>query len=256
MMEPMGRERLVRRSLAVALVAAALLLPAAAARANTVTLGSQFQGTIESGVLEGGGTVVNTSLPAPLVAGAPSDGTVTAWRFSGGTTTWIPQIVRPLGGDLYTVAAQGPTQQGTGVGNVIGPFPLSIPVKRGDLIGVSGSNFSNLGVIANPGALSRYFTPPLSPGPGRPADFDNPGFEDAISATLRYCLVPSLNGKKPKAAKQALRAADCTVGTKRKSKKRRKKKKVLSQSVPAGTSISDTAPIDFKVSRRVRSKKR
>jgi beta-lactam-binding protein with PASTA domain len=61
--------------------------------------------------------------------------------------------------------------------------------------------------------------------------------------------VPNLRGKKPKAARRALAAADCTAGKAKKSKKRRKKKKVLSQNVPPGTSISDTTPVGFKVSK-------
>jgi hypothetical protein len=241
----------LRRSAACAAIAATVsLLAAAAAQANTVTLGSQFQGTMQSSVLDGGkGTVVNTSLPAPLIVGAPSDGTVLDWRFSGGTTQWTPQILRPLGNGTYTEAAQGPAQQGAGVGTISGPFPLNIPVKKGDLIGVIGTNFSNLGVIDSASAVYGYWVPPLSPGAGRAPDFGGPGVEDAISATLRYCLVPSLKGKKPKAAKKALAAANCVFGGKSKSKKRREKKKVVGQSVAAGTSISDTAPVAIKVSR-------
>ena len=245
----MGR-RMRWTAFAIACAATAMLIPAAGAQANTVTLGSQFQGTMESSFLDGGeGTVVGTTLPAPLVAGAPSDGTIVDWRFSGSPATWIPQIVRPLGGDKFTEGARGPTQQGAGVGTISGPFPLAIPVKRGDLIGIIGKAFSHLGVFIDTPAVYGYFVPPLAPGDSRAADFGGPGAEHAISATLRFCLVPSLRGKKPKAAKKALKAADCTFGGKSKSKKRRKKKKVVGQSVAPGSSISDTAPVAIKVSR-------
>jgi hypothetical protein len=240
-----------------ALVAITSLLSAAAAQANTVTLGSQFQGEMIGGLLDGGkGTLVNTSLPAPLVAGAPSDGTVTAWRFSGDTgDPFVPQIVHPLGGGLYTETARGPAQQGLGVGTIAGPFPVELPVVKGDLIGVIGTSFTLLGVFTDrPNSPNGYFVPELSPGPGRAPDFGGPDTEQAISATLRYCLVPSLRGMKPKAAKQALKAADCTFGGKSKSKKRRKKKKVVNQTVAPGTSISDTAPVAIRVSRPKRKK--
>jgi hypothetical protein len=234
---------------AIVFAVAAMLIPAAA-QANTITLGSQFQGTMESSFLDGGeGTVVNTTLPAPLVAGAPTDGTIVDWRFSGSASSWIPQVVRPLGGDKFTEATRGPAQQGAGVGTISGPFPLALPVKRGDLIGIIGKGFSHLGVFLDTPAVYGYFVPPLAPGDSREADFGGPGIEDAISATLRFCLVPSLKGKKPKAAKKALKAADCAFGGKQKSKKRRKKKKVVGQSVAPGSSISDTAPVAIKVSR-------
>jgi hypothetical protein len=245
-MSAMGRKN-KGTALAIACAVTAMLIPAAA-QANTVTLGSRFQGTIESSVLDGGaGTVVNPSLPAPLIAGAPSDGTIVDWRFTGGTTSWIPQVVRPLGSDKFTELARGPAQQGAGVGTISGPFSLAIPVKQGDLIGVIGTNTSHLGVILDTSAVSGYFVPPLAPGDSRAVD--HPGSaEDAVSATLRFCLVPSLKGKKPKAAKKALKAADCAFGGKKKSKKRRKKKKVVGQGVAPGTSISDTAPVAIKVS--------
>src|SRR5215207_8572109 len=105
-MAAMGR-RMRWTAFAIACAATAMLIPAAGAQANTVTLGSQFQGTMESSFLDGGeGTVVGTTLPAPLVAGAPSDGTIVDWRFSGSPATWIPQIVRPLGGDKFTEGAR------------------------------------------------------------------------------------------------------------------------------------------------------
>jgi PASTA domain len=243
-----------KRVLAVALTSCATLVGVGSAQANTLTIGSEFRGTINTAVLDGGaGTVVNTSLPTPLITSSPTDGTVVSWRFSGEATQWTPQVVRPLGGGLYTEAGAGASQTGTGVGNIAGPFPLNLPIKVGDLFGFAGGNFDEFGFILNPGAAHAYFIPRLQPGPGRAPDFTGVSdIEEAVSATVRYCLVPDLRGKKPKKAKQALKAADCTVGTKRKSKKRRKKKKVVGQSVPAGTSISDTAPVNFKVSRRAK----
>jgi hypothetical protein len=242
--------RIAKRSLALAL--AAILIPAASAAANTLTLGSQFQGTIQPGAFDAAAaTVANISLPGSLVASSPTDGTIVDWRFSGDSSPWTPEVVRPVGGGLFTQAGAGPPQNGTGVGNIIGPFPLNLPVKQGDHFGVTAAPGSNvLGIINHPGAVHAYFEPPLQPGPGREPDFiGESGFEEGISATVRYCLVPSLRGKKPKAAKQALKAADCAFGGKSKSKKRRKKKKVVGQSVAPGSSISDTAPVAIKVSR-------
>lgn len=240
------------RSAACAAIAAITgLTLAGTAQANTLTLGTQFQGTIDSAVLDGGaGTIANTFLPAPLIASSPTDGTIISWRFSADTTQWTPQIVRPLGGDQYTRAGAGPSQAGTGTGNIVGPFPLNLPIKKGDLFGVAGGNFKHFGFIHTLGARHAYFAPPLQDGISAAPDFEGASdFEEALSATVRYCLVPKLKGKKPKAAKKALKAADCTFGGKRKSKKHTKKKKVVKQTVAPGTAISDTAPVAIKVSR-------
>ena len=243
-----------RKALGLALAAAAALLPVAGAQANTVVIGSQFQGPIAGALFDGGtGTAVNTSLTSPLNVASPTDGTVISWRMSAATQAFTPQIVRPLGGNQYTEAGSGAPQVGTGLGNILGPFPLNLAVKQGDLFGVIGQENSRLGAINRPGGSYGYFVPPLQPGQSRPPDFGGPAsVEYAIAATVRYCLVPNLKGKKPKQARQALKAADCTIGTKKKSKKRRKKKKVVGQSAPAGASISDTAPVNFKVSRPAR----
>ena len=240
-----------RRVITIGVVCAGMLVGAGGASADTVTFGSQFQGAIGSALFDGGaGTIVNTSLPAPLNVASPTDGTVIEWRFSSQPNSFTPQVIRPLGGDLYTLAVAGPPQVGTGVGNILGPFPLNLPIKKGDLFGVAGGNNARFGVINHPGGSYAYFVPPLDTGPGRPRDYGGPSpAEYAISATVRYCLVPSLKGKKPKAAKKALKAADCAFGGKKKSKKRRKKKRVVGQSVAPGTSISDIAPVAIKVSR-------
>src|SRR3954454_17990444 len=193
--------RIAKRSLALTLASAAILIPAASAAANTLTLGTQFQGTIQPGAFDApAASVANISLPGPLVASSPTDGTIVDWRFSGDSSPWTPQVVHPVGGGLFTQAGAGPPQNGTGVGNIIGPFPLNLPVKQGDHFGVAATPGSNaLGIINHPGAVHAYFEPPLQPRPGRePAFIGERGFEEGISRPVRYCLVPSLRGQTPK----------------------------------------------------------
>jgi beta-lactam-binding protein with PASTA domain len=79
-----------------------------------------------------------------------------------------------------------------------------------------------------------------------------PGAEAAVNATVRYCLVPTLKGQTGKAARRALAAADCKVGTVKKTKKRRPFKQVLGQSVKPGSSVSDTTLVNFKVSKKAK----
>lgn len=231
------------------------MLTAPGAPAATVTIGSPFTTPPNnSATYTAEGTLFNRALPAPANATSPVDGTVISWRFIGsGAGPMLPRIIRPVGTDTFTGAGSGPGQTPAGPSTVSGPFPLSLPIRRGDFFGV---NIPNLQVIAyrSPvsGGAGAAFFPSLSDG-GAPRSVGSgnnyPNEEEAIGAVVRYCLVPNLRGKKPKAARQALAAADCTVGTANKSKKRRKRKKVLSQTVAPGTSISDTAPVSFKVSK-------
>lgn len=242
-----GRRRSVRLCITASVCSLAL---AGSAQAATLTLGSQFQGTIEPTDLAiGGSTIAQTALAAPLVAVAPVDGTVTEWRFAGSGPPFTPQVIRPTGGGQYAVAASGAPQEGAPGYAITGPFPLNLPIRQGDLFGYSLSSLGFGGAITRPTAASIFFTPPLGGSPESP-DSAGSGLELAVNATVRYCVVPDLKGKKPAGARSALTAADCTVGTTTKSKKRRKKRRVLSQSVPPGSQISDTAPVDIKVSRK------
>jgi PASTA domain-containing protein len=220
---------------------------AASAQAARVTVGSSLAGPFESATSFGLATRANLTLPPPANAASPVDGTAISWSFIGAEMT--PRIIRPVGGGLFTGAGTGPKQAGAGPGAISGPFPINLPIKAGDLFGVNTDGASSpFGTRDAPGAARGLWNPLADGGPG-----DDPtvatGQELAVQAVVRYCLVPKLKGKKPGKAKQALRAADCTVGAVRKGRKARKKR-VVKQSVPPGSSISDTTPVDLKVSRK------
>ena len=233
--------------------ATATVLFGSAAQAATVRLGSTLQGPTNFPPYTSG-TLIISALPAPLVAASPVDGTVVSWSFIGSATgPYAPRIVRPAGASGMAVGAgTGAGQNGVAAPAISGPFPTSLPIRKGDFFGI---NIPNSGVIAyraGPGAgTGTLYSPPLADSGPPVAAFDNyPNEEEMMAATVRYCIVPKVKGKSPKAARKALTAADCKVGKTKKSKKRQKKKKVLSQSVAPGTSISDTAPIDLKVSQK------
>lgn len=236
-----------RTTLAAAVVAAATILSLETARAATVTVGSSLTGPFEPDVSFGGATRTNLTLPPPANATSPVDGTAISWSFIGAQMT--PRIIRPVGGGLYTGAGTGPEQAGAGEGVISGPFPISLPIKAGDLFGVdTEGSISPFATRDLPGAARGIWAPLSDGAPGR-APTAQPGAELGIQAVVRYCLVPKLKGKKPGKAKQALRAADCTVGHVRKGRKARKKR-VVKQSVSPGSSISDTQPVDLRVSRK------
>jgi hypothetical protein len=226
------------------------MLFAGPAQAATVTVGSPLSGTITNRIGAIASTQVTSALPAPNVAASPVDGTVISWRFVGGGPL-IPRVIRPLGGGLYTGAGSGAAQVGPGFNQVSGPLPVSLLIRKGDLFGIDVAVNSTFATHADPAAVwIGWLTPQLADGGAGRAPNDGPNAEEVmVQAVVRYCLVPKVKGKTPKKAKKALRAADCTVGKTRKSKKTASKKKVVKQSVKPGTSISDTEPINLKVSR-------
>ena len=240
------------RSLARALVVAAATtgITAGSAQAATVNIGSSLAGSVNgSAIALSPITVVNTGVDPPGVVASPTDGTVISWKFFGkGPLT--PRVVHPLGGGLYVGAGTGTSTLGAGDGLLSGPFTVNLPIKKGDLFGWDYAPGGSYNGHNTPNGSRIGWTPPLADGgAGRAQSGGDPG-EGLVQATVRYCLVPKVRGKTPKAAKNALRAADCTVGKVKKSKKTAKKKKVIKQSAAAGSSISDTQPVNLTVSRK------
>jgi hypothetical protein len=241
--------------IALALAACASGLIVAGAQANTVVVGSSLtaQNFVPISFFPPA-TVTNYVLPAPATATSPVDGTVISWKFIGDGGPLTPRVLRSTGTTSLSAAGTGAAQSATTPPNGIsGPFSTVLPIKQGDYFGVDGASPAALSTASLPGSTSLYFEPALAEGGGEQPPFGTNPDEVAISATVRYCLVPKLKGKTGKAARQALHAADCTVGTVSKGKKRRPVKSVLSQSVKAGSSISDTLPVDLRISRKKKS---
>lgn len=247
---------LTKKLLGIAIAAAGgCLLLAGSASAATVAIGSQFGAAPTSNPnYPGGVTLAAFAVPAPGVATSPVDGTVISWRFIGtGPGPITARILRPSGGVNYTAAGTGSAATPGGAGNIVGPIAASLPIKTGDLFAATvaatapGSGISYRGPVL--GASTAFFNEGFPDGTSDAAGFFD-GEELALGAVVRYCLVPKLKGKSPKKARAALTAADCTVGKVKKTKKERKRKKVLSQAIPPGSSVSDTEPVDVKISRK------
>jgi PASTA domain len=220
------------------------------AHANTVTVGSSLTASNFSLVdFSSAATVTNFTLPLPATATSPVDGTVISWRFIGQAGPLTPRVLRATNGASMTGAGTGTPQNATAPSVVSGPFPLSLPIKKGDYFGVDGAGPAFLSSAPTPGATNLYFQPAITEGGGEQAPFGTNVGEDAISATVRYCMVPKMKGLSGKAARQALNAADCQIGQVTKGKKK-PIKKVLKQGVKAGSSISDTQPVDLTISRK------
>ena len=92
-------------------------------------------------------------------------------------------------------------------------IPTSLPIKAGDLVGfenTTGNGFDGVGVAQMvSGASAVSWIPHLAEGQSRPADPLVGGTEIALNATVRYCAVPDLKGKKLAGAKAAARHRTC-----------------------------------------------
>jgi hypothetical protein len=233
------------------------------AEAATVTVGSPLTANFVATAMGASGNVTwaQTALPAAPVS-SPSDGTVVSWRNRtlGGTYRLV--VIHPVGGGQFTNA--GASDAYHPVNFAASPaITTSLPIKAGDLLGIettTGNGFDAVGLAAGvSGATAIAWVPHLASGQTRSSDPLVAGNEIALQATVRFCSVPTLKGLKVGAAKQALAAANCTVGAVKKPKKkaaRKKAKFVKAQSAAPGTSISDTAPIDLTLGKAPKKHKK
>jgi len=148
--------RLTRFALAGALSLVGVAVPAAAA-ADTAVLGSTLTGNFDGGV--SGAPVLSMQLsydpatsPNPVVA--PADGTITGWKVKSADdgAIYTLRVLRPNGPvSLQTAttsnftgvgSAQAPSAVpvGTGATTPMGEifsYPASLPIKKGDYVGVA-----------------------------------------------------------------------------------------------------------------------
>ena len=136
----MAKPRDARRTACLLLIGAAsvtALAPAAQAATSTVgqssfvpnepcTNTTLFQTNVESG----------TSYTVQIT------GTIVSWSFHYGTATVLPglklKVFRLAAGPANTYKVIGESAAGTQVANTEGTYPASIPVQKGDVIGIYG----------------------------------------------------------------------------------------------------------------------
>jgi len=238
------------------MVAALGLLTASGARAVTVTIGSPLTGTFSPSSSGVAATWANVALPPGGTLTSPSDGSIVRWRIVGATGgPFYLRVLTPVGGTSYSGAGTGPPQIPTT--EATQTFPANLPIRAGQIVGFDNATGTDTFAINTvPGAIFTDWYPPLADGSTLP--YTNPygaGGEIQFNADVRYCVVPLVTGKKLRAARRALTAADCTVGRIVRPKKKAKRKKakfVRAASVAAGSSISDTASVDLRLGKKPR----
>lgn len=154
----MSRIPTLRGALAGALLALALLSPAAASAAtSTVGLstseiddGSLFTIGYWSGL---NATILSANVGAG--SGATAGGTVTSWSMrttqASGTVRLV--VIKPVTASSYTIVQVGPLQTVTGTGAQT--FAASLPIDAGDLVGVAGGAASARVSMTNGGLSGR-----------------------------------------------------------------------------------------------------
>jgi hypothetical protein len=229
--------RLPRRGLIAALGGCiAVLATAGTAQAGTLTLGPTLPapgiGPSSCAIACG---IATTKLGESTTA-SPVAGTVVRWRLESATETegFVLNVVRRNSGGTFTVtASSGPV---TPQGAEIETFTTNLPIAAGEFIELNFPEGGAIALLETP-STEAFFRPGLAPGETRaPEDEEEVASTNGYNADVEYgqapvvpapplippappvahCDVPKLKGKKLKAAKKMLRAADCRVGNVRK----------------------------------------
>jgi hypothetical protein len=235
------------------------LLPvSASAFANVATIGSDLAANEEANPCLNLCTAVQQaqaggSSPLPLTS--PANGLVTEWAIrSTDNVTYAFRILRPAGSNAYTGAGTALGIDPNTTTNAILRFPVSLPVRQGDAIGISPfAGDIDTGVPAHdtPSIGSNVWATNQmgQPADGTTASFTpEAGHELLLQATVKFCAVPNVHKLKKVAAKHLLAAADCGVRVKKKETHKRKfRGKVLKQKVPPGGTAAPGTTIPIVV---------
>ncbi len=190
----------VRTALGVSLAIALLgcLFGCSSASAGIVTLGSSLQGEFVRQPCGNPCTVTQTALPGRLVS-APADGAIVRWRMVGGTpeTSYRLRVFDPLvGAAVFNSASGGQVSPQSDEG--VESFPVVLPVRQGQQVGLDIGPLGTLGIKTTEGAAYWYTTPPP---PAGASDVAQPeGDPDSeIGYNADFLPAPTVSGFSPAA---------------------------------------------------------
>lgn len=158
---------------------------AGAATADIGAVGEITEGTPPAPTAPGG-FVVQVGEAAGSYAVPPGYGTISSWRHSAGGTagTLTFKVYRPTGALREFVAVASDTRAVTA--GSVQSFPVRIPVRPGDRIGLSSDDLQLVYETFNPADQLGFFDP-ADPPPGTTKTTDGPPFEQFkldVAATL------------------------------------------------------------------------
>jgi subtilisin family serine protease len=170
---------------------------------------------------------------------------------------------------LEAYSSRGPTIDGRVKPDIAGQDSVS-SATFGLFSNCGGSGFTGTSAAAPHVAGAAVLVKQANPGFGaaqlqtylesHALDLGSPGKDSAYGAgkltlsplsstTVPRCLVPHLVGRKLRAAKRAIRRADCRVGSVRRVHSRARRGRVIAQRPRAGSSLPRYARVHLKVSR-------
>jgi hypothetical protein len=230
------RSSLRMKVAAVGVAGVLSLLGASAAQAATVTLGSPLTNALPSTAITFSATVRQTALPGATLV-APFNGQIRSWKVINASGGWTLQVLHPSGGGFVSTAST----HGETLEPGIVTFTASLPIRAGDSIGLaSDSSSSSLGNSdATPGAAIDLYVPPLTDNAAPRSASTSRSRELGFNASVvSNCIVPKVERKTVKKAKNKLRAAGCKGKVRKKGGKR-----VTKQKPPAGTEVPPGTPV-------------
>jgi hypothetical protein len=235
-------------------IAGTAALPAAAG-ADTVRIGSALQQPDTPSICTNCvGVQRARAAGAPLPLTSPANGTVISWsvRSSEPGALHALRILRPAGGTSYTGAGTNAAPPVPTTLDSILNYVTSLPIKQGDAVGVQVTGGGGLPQFTsnNPADVLGYSTTVFADGSSA-AFTELGGHELLLQATIKFCNVPSVKGRKIGAAKQALTAADCTPKVKKKeARKKKNRAKVLKQKKQPGTTAAPGTVVTILVGKK------
>jgi hypothetical protein len=256
--------RISRASLAALTSGVAVLLFAVGAQAQTVTVGPAFGGAeFPVGCPElAGCALAIPSAPIPSNATiAPISGNVVSWSIAGASAVpgYNLVVLRQTPTNKYTVTAASPVV--TPAGGAAQSFPSSLPIQAGEIVGVNYPTTATIGALPVTSTVASFSSTLTMGAEAAPFSESSSPISPAFNATIEspptlqppvlqppvtqpvapaptpeaHCVVPKLNGKKLKAAKKKIRAAECKVGlVSKKNGVKVASGKVIKQSPKAG----------------------
>ncbi len=266
-----------RTGLAVAAtaLAIALAIPASAPAATTVLGRVQLTGGLPSNSSLCGVTCtdvqVGSSSAAQFVGASPVDGTVTSWSLRTPSTpmgsVYALRIVRSVaGGKFVVVGTSNNFTVPDTTDKVRGPFTTSIPLKKGDLIGMVANGNAPVPTFGSTSASDTYDLfyganslsdngPPMSPSTNPPLTNQ----QIAIQATITFTTPPpgcppNCPPPPPGAGKPSLSAFSVSPKTFRSASRGASVARTRRRVIPIGTKVSYTlsqaATTTFTLQRR------
>jgi hypothetical protein len=265
------------KTAALAAIAALSISIAAApaASADTQIMGSTLVNDFDGGISTGPTLSVQigydpATSPNPVIS--PANGVITGWKVKSADdgAIYTLKVMRANGAvSLVTntnsnftavTSVQAPTAVPVGTGattptGVIFDYPASLPISKGDYIGVlTGGADDDVPQKTTNGLTQNVFSNNFAglPADGAAADLLSDIQHDLLlQATVKFCKVPNLKGKKAKAAKKALAKADCAAKiSKQRTGKKRSFGKVIKQKQKAGFTAPPGTAIKVVVGRR------